>query len=190
MSAQGEHVGIPRLILDVEQVCATHVQRRMTRRVTSPHTLTGQATVELTPFKHIIGVVDGNEKPDRDMAQGFASAFPEEQRLIVHLPVLLSVMYKQKYHVCLFTLSKFANTVILILQPTYPYRRRSRLLAFLRLPCGSTCACGSRKSRVPARRSPTKPRGTIWYDQVHPTSKMHDEVAKDLITFLSDVKCT
>ena len=33
-----------------------------------------------------------------------------------------------------------------------------------------------------------KARGSIWYDQIHPTSKMHDEVAKDLLAFLSEVK--
>ena len=49
------------------------------------------------PIKHIIGVVDGNDGPDLDMANAFGKAFPEDQRLIVHLPVLLSVMYKEKY---------------------------------------------------------------------------------------------
>ncbi|KZT03310.1 glycosyltransferase family 2 protein [Laetiporus sulphureus 93-53] len=49
------------------------------------------------PIKHIIGVVDGNDGPDLDMANAFGKAFPEEQRLISHLPVLLSVMYKEKY---------------------------------------------------------------------------------------------
>ncbi|KZT68090.1 glycosyltransferase family 2 protein [Daedalea quercina L-15889] len=49
------------------------------------------------PIKHIIGVVDGNDGPDLDMANAFGKAFPEEERLIVHLPVLLSVMYKEKY---------------------------------------------------------------------------------------------
>ncbi|EPS98860.1 hypothetical protein FOMPIDRAFT_1031179 [Fomitopsis schrenkii] len=49
------------------------------------------------PIKHIIGVVDGNDGPDIDMANAFGKAFPEDQRLIVHLPVLLSVMYKEKY---------------------------------------------------------------------------------------------
>ncbi|OCH90845.1 hypothetical protein OBBRIDRAFT_834658 [Obba rivulosa] len=49
------------------------------------------------PVKHIIGVVDGNDGPDMDMANAFGKAFPENQRLIVHLPVLLSVMYKEKY---------------------------------------------------------------------------------------------
>ncbi|TFY62249.1 hypothetical protein EVJ58_g3977 [Rhodofomes roseus] len=49
------------------------------------------------PIKHIIGVVDGNDGPDMDMANAFGKAFPEEERLIVHLPVLLSVMYKEKY---------------------------------------------------------------------------------------------
>ncbi|EMD35123.1 glycosyltransferase family 2 protein [Gelatoporia subvermispora B] len=50
------------------------------------------------PIKHIIGVVDGNDQPDLDMANAFGKAFPEDERLIVHLPVLLSVMYKEKYH--------------------------------------------------------------------------------------------
>ena len=49
------------------------------------------------PIKHIIGVVDGNDKPDCDMAEAFAAAFPENERRVVHLPVLLSVLYKQKY---------------------------------------------------------------------------------------------
>ncbi|KAI0920514.1 hypothetical protein AcW1_002236 [Taiwanofungus camphoratus] len=49
------------------------------------------------PIKHVIGVVDGNDGPDLDMADAFGKAFPEDQRLIVHLPVLLSVMYKEKY---------------------------------------------------------------------------------------------
>ena len=35
-----------------------------------------------------------------------------------------------------------------------------------------------------------KPRGSIWYDQIHPTSKMHDEIANDLLAFLSEVKRT
>ena len=51
------------------------------------------------PIKHIIGVVDGNDGPDCDMANAFGKAFPEDQRLIVHLPVLFSMMYKQKYWV-------------------------------------------------------------------------------------------
>ena len=29
--------------------------------------------------------------------------------------------------------------------------------------------------------------GSIWCDRAHPTSKMHDEIAKDMIAFLSDV---
>ncbi|KAI0702366.1 nucleotide-diphospho-sugar transferase [Cerioporus squamosus] len=49
------------------------------------------------PVKHIIGVVDGNDKPDCDMAEAFTAAFPENERTVVHLPVLLSVLYKQKY---------------------------------------------------------------------------------------------
>ncbi|KII90999.1 glycosyltransferase family 2 protein [Plicaturopsis crispa FD-325 SS-3] len=49
------------------------------------------------PIKHIIGVVDGNDGPDLDMATAFGKAFPEDERLIVHLPVLLSVMYTEKY---------------------------------------------------------------------------------------------
>ncbi|EED81477.1 predicted protein [Postia placenta Mad-698-R] len=49
------------------------------------------------PVKHIIGVVDGNDGPDLAMADAFGKAFPEDQRLISHLPVLLSVMYKEKY---------------------------------------------------------------------------------------------
>ncbi|TFK46994.1 hypothetical protein OE88DRAFT_1637266, partial [Heliocybe sulcata] len=49
------------------------------------------------PIKHIIGVVDGNDGPDLAMADAFGKAFPDDQRLIVHLPVLLSVMYKEKY---------------------------------------------------------------------------------------------
>lgn len=56
------------------------------------------------PIKHIIGVVDGNDGPDHDMANAFGKAFPEEQRLIVHLPVLFSMMYKQKYWVRLLHL--------------------------------------------------------------------------------------
>ena len=34
----------------------------------------------------------------------------------------------------------------------------------------------------------SKQGGTIWCDHAHPTSKMHDEIAKDLIVFLSNVK--
>ncbi|KAH9943756.1 hypothetical protein B0H21DRAFT_865057 [Amylocystis lapponica] len=49
------------------------------------------------PIKHIIGVVDGNDGPDLDMATAFGKAFDEGQATIVHLPVLLSVMYKEKY---------------------------------------------------------------------------------------------
>lgn len=29
--------------------------------------------------------------------------------------------------------------------------------------------------------------GGIWCDHLHPTSKMHNEVAKDLLVFLSDI---
>ncbi|EPQ58858.1 hypothetical protein GLOTRDRAFT_28815, partial [Gloeophyllum trabeum ATCC 11539] len=60
------------------------------------------------PIKHIIGVVDGNDPADLDMADAFGKAFPEDQRLIVHLPVLLSVMYKEKYWEAIKTLG-YAN---------------------------------------------------------------------------------
>ncbi|KAI0366640.1 hypothetical protein BV20DRAFT_951870 [Pilatotrama ljubarskyi] len=49
------------------------------------------------PVKHIVSVIDGNEPADLEMTVTFANAFPENQRLVVHLPVLLSVLYKEKY---------------------------------------------------------------------------------------------
>ncbi|KAI0357363.1 hypothetical protein OH77DRAFT_1398877 [Trametes cingulata] len=49
------------------------------------------------PVKHVVSVIDGNEPADMEMTTTFAGAFPDNQRLIVHLPVLLSVLYKDRY---------------------------------------------------------------------------------------------
>ncbi|KAI0662303.1 hypothetical protein C8Q70DRAFT_909318 [Cubamyces menziesii] len=49
------------------------------------------------PVKHIVSVIDGNEPADMAMTRTFANAFPENERLVVHLPVLLSVLYTEKY---------------------------------------------------------------------------------------------
>lgn len=29
--------------------------------------------------------------------------------------------------------------------------------------------------------------GSIWFDRIHPSSRMHDEIAKDMLEFLSSV---
>ncbi|KAI0771126.1 hypothetical protein BD413DRAFT_625700 [Trametes elegans] len=50
------------------------------------------------PVKHIVSVIDGNDPADMAMATTFANAFPEKDRLVVHLPVLLSVLYVDKYN--------------------------------------------------------------------------------------------
>lgn len=42
-------------------------------------------------------------------------------------------------------------------------------------------SCGFRPEDV------QKAAGSIWVDHVHPTSKMHDEIAKDMLSFLSGV---
>lgn len=50
----------------------------------------------LTP-KCIVGVVDGNEEPDLDMAKSFMEEFSHRNSKLVHLPLLLSSLHRQTY---------------------------------------------------------------------------------------------
>ncbi|KAJ7582054.1 hyaluronan synthase 2 [Mycena floridula] len=45
----------------------------------------------------IIAVVDGNETPDLDMARGFIEVFQGKNVSVIHLPLLLSTVYKETY---------------------------------------------------------------------------------------------
>ncbi|CDO70842.1 Glycosyltransferase Family 2 protein [Trametes cinnabarina] len=58
------------------------------------------------PVKHIVSVIDGNEPADMAMSFAFGNAFPENDSLIVHFPVLLSVLYVQKYKEALHVLGQ------------------------------------------------------------------------------------
>lgn len=47
--------------------------------------------------KCIVGVVDGNDQPDLDMANAFMEEFANHNSLMVHLPVLLSAVHRKTY---------------------------------------------------------------------------------------------
>ena len=47
--------------------------------------------------KCIIGVVDGNEEPDLDMANAFISEFESNKTELIHLPILLSDLHRDAY---------------------------------------------------------------------------------------------
>ena len=53
--------------------------------------------VQEYPLKKIVGVVDGNDRPDLDMADAFVKAFPEGRAKVIHLPECPSKMYKAYY---------------------------------------------------------------------------------------------
>ncbi|PWN17925.1 hypothetical protein BCV69DRAFT_285517 [Microstroma glucosiphilum] len=47
--------------------------------------------------KCVVGVVDGNDQPDLDMANAFMEEFANHNSLMVHLPVLLSAVHRKTY---------------------------------------------------------------------------------------------
>ena len=47
--------------------------------------------------KCVIGVVDGNEEPDLNMARAFVSEFESYKAPLIHLPLLLSEVHRQTY---------------------------------------------------------------------------------------------
>lgn len=49
------------------------------------------------PPKCVVGVVDGNEQPDLDMANNFMEAYSEYNSRMIHLPKLLSAMHRETY---------------------------------------------------------------------------------------------
>lgn len=49
------------------------------------------------PIQKIVGVVDGNDQPDLDMAYAFVKAFPENRSTVIHLPELPTKIYKAAY---------------------------------------------------------------------------------------------
>lgn len=49
------------------------------------------------PPKCVVGVVDGNDGPDQEMAQAFVEEFAHHKGKLVHLPLLLSDIHKDVY---------------------------------------------------------------------------------------------
>lgn len=47
--------------------------------------------------KCVIGVVDGNDEPDLDMAEAFVSEFKSHNAPLIHLPILLSELHQKTY---------------------------------------------------------------------------------------------
>jgi hyaluronan synthase len=47
--------------------------------------------------KCVVGVVDGNEEPDLDMAKAFVDEFKSHKAPIIHLPILLSELHQKTY---------------------------------------------------------------------------------------------
>lgn len=47
--------------------------------------------------KCVIGVVDGNDEPDLDMAEAFVDEFKSHKAPLIHLPVLLSELHQKTY---------------------------------------------------------------------------------------------
>jgi hyaluronan synthase len=60
------------------------------------HCLRSLQTQTLRP-KCVIGVVDGNDEPDLDMAEAFASEFKSYNAPLIHLPILLSELHQKTY---------------------------------------------------------------------------------------------